>query len=116
MSRGATGVSFCLSFHLALLDPTRAYWLDDPPDVTCKDSTLQVALDGCPLSCKQQVPGSSPGASSRTRSSEPYGACLACPGGHSAAIAAVSGLTSFARSAIDPPPRLRWGEQRTLGV
>jgi hypothetical protein len=25
-------------------------------------------------------------------------------------------LTSFARSAIDPPPRLRWGEQRTLGV
>jgi hypothetical protein len=74
-------------------------------DATDRSGTQR---DKARRSCKQQVPGSSPGASSRTRSSEPYGACLTCPGSHSAAIPAVSGLASFARSTIDPPPRLRW--------
>jgi hypothetical protein len=27
-------MSFPLSFHLALLGPTEAYWLDDPPNLT----------------------------------------------------------------------------------
>jgi hypothetical protein len=58
-------MSFCLSFHLALLGPTGAHWLDDPSDVSCQDSTGQYAVDGWPLSCKQQVPRSSPGASFR---------------------------------------------------
>ncbi len=35
--------------------------------MTCKDSTGQYAVDDSRLSCKQQVPGSSPGASSRNR-------------------------------------------------
>jgi hypothetical protein len=34
-----------LSFHPALLGPTGAHWLDDPPDPTCKDSTQQYAVD-----------------------------------------------------------------------
>jgi hypothetical protein len=58
-------MSFRLSFHLALLGLTGAYWLDDPPDLTCQNSTRQHPPDGCCLSCKQQVPGSSPGASSQ---------------------------------------------------
>jgi hypothetical protein len=48
-------MSFFLSFHLALLGPTGAHWLDDPSDVTCKDSTRQDAVDDPLLSCKQQV-------------------------------------------------------------
>jgi hypothetical protein len=44
-------MSFSMSFHPALLGPTGAYWLDDPPDVACKESTRQHAVDGCPLSC-----------------------------------------------------------------
>jgi hypothetical protein len=48
-------MSFRLSFHLALLGLTGAYWLDDPPDLACKDSSRQHPVDGCPLSCKQQV-------------------------------------------------------------
>jgi hypothetical protein len=59
------GMSFSLSFHQALLGATGAYWLDDPPDVSCKDSTRQYAVDDSLLSCKQQVGGSSPPASSR---------------------------------------------------
>jgi hypothetical protein len=46
-------MSFPLSFHLALLSPTGADWLDDPPDVSCQDSTCQHAVDGPLLSCKQ---------------------------------------------------------------
>ena len=34
-------MSFCLSFHQALPGPTGAHWLDDPSDVSCKDSTRQ---------------------------------------------------------------------------
>jgi hypothetical protein len=46
----SAGMSFCLSFHLALLGPTGAHWLDDPPDRSCKDSTRQHLLDGSRLS------------------------------------------------------------------
>ena len=39
------GMSFSLSFHQALLGPTGAYWLDDPPYLSCKESTRQYAVD-----------------------------------------------------------------------
>jgi hypothetical protein len=39
-------MSFHLSFHLALLGRSAAYWLDDPPDGSCKDSTQQHPVDG----------------------------------------------------------------------
>ena len=39
-------MSFPLSFHLALLGPTGADWLDDPPDLSCKDSTPKYPVDG----------------------------------------------------------------------
>lgn len=39
-------MSFRLSFHLALLGPTGAYWLDDPPDLSCKETTRQHAVGG----------------------------------------------------------------------
>ena len=51
----APGVSFCSSFHWALLGPTGAHWLDDPPHLSCQDSTGQYAVDDPLLSCKQQV-------------------------------------------------------------
>jgi hypothetical protein len=38
-------MSFCLSFHQALLGPTGARWLDDPSDLSCTDSTQQYAPD-----------------------------------------------------------------------
>jgi hypothetical protein len=38
-------MSFPLSFHLPLLDGSGAYWLDDPSDLTCKDSIRQHAVD-----------------------------------------------------------------------
>jgi hypothetical protein len=57
-------MSFHLSFHTASLGPTGAHWLDDPSDVSCKEDTGQHALDDPLLSCKQQVGGSSPPASS----------------------------------------------------
>ena len=63
-------MSFPLSFHPTLLGPTGAHWLDDPPDVSCKDSTRQYSVDGARLSCKQQVGGSSPPASSQNRRSQ----------------------------------------------
>jgi hypothetical protein len=53
-------MSFRVSFHLALLGPTGAHWLDDPSDVSCKETTRQYPVDGPLLSCKQQVGGSSP--------------------------------------------------------
>ena len=54
-------MSFSMSFHLPLLGPTGAYWLDTASDLSCKESTGQYAVDDPLLSCKQQVPGSSPG-------------------------------------------------------
>ena len=48
-------MSFRLSFHLALLGLSETYWLDDPPDLSCKDSSRQHAVDGSLLSCKQQA-------------------------------------------------------------
>jgi hypothetical protein len=57
-------MSFPKSFHQAPLGPTGAHWLDDAPDLSCKESTRQYAVDGPLLSCKQQVGGSSPPASS----------------------------------------------------
>jgi hypothetical protein len=35
-----------LSFHQASLDPSGTHRLDDPPDVTCQDSTRQHPVDG----------------------------------------------------------------------
>jgi hypothetical protein len=46
-------MSLRLSFHQALLGPTGAHWLDDPPDVSCNDSTRQHAVDDPLLSCNQ---------------------------------------------------------------
>jgi hypothetical protein len=46
-------MSFWLSFHQALLGPTGPHQLDDPSDLSCKDSTRQYTVDD-PLSCKQQ--------------------------------------------------------------
>ena len=63
-------MSFRLSFHQALLGPTGAHWLDDPSDLSCKETTRQYAVDGSLLSCKQQVGGSSPPASSQRSRSE----------------------------------------------
>ena len=40
------------SFHLALLDPSGAYWLDDPPDLSC--GMPQYAVDGPRLSCNSR--------------------------------------------------------------
>jgi hypothetical protein len=54
------GTSFRFSFHQPILGTSGVYWLDDPPDVGCKDSTRQHAVDDPRLSCKQQVGGSSP--------------------------------------------------------
>ena len=63
-------MSFPLSFHLALLGPTGAHWLDDRSDVSCQDGTRQHAVDDPRLSCKQQVGGSSPPASSQWRADD----------------------------------------------
>jgi hypothetical protein len=46
-------MSFCLSFHQALPGPTGAHWLDDPSDVSCKDSTRQHPVDDPLLSCNR---------------------------------------------------------------
>jgi hypothetical protein len=53
--REPADVSFRLSFHLAPLGPTGAPWLDDPADLTFKDSTRQHAVDGWPLSCNSRL-------------------------------------------------------------
>ena len=34
-----------MSFHLALLGPTGAHWLDDLSDLSCKETTGQYAVD-----------------------------------------------------------------------
>jgi hypothetical protein len=46
-------MSFRVSFHQALLGPTGAHWLDDPPDVSCKENTRQHSVDDLRLSGKQ---------------------------------------------------------------
>jgi hypothetical protein len=51
------GRSFRLSFHPALLGPTGAHWLDDPPDLSCKESTRQYSADGPRLSCNSRRGG-----------------------------------------------------------
>jgi hypothetical protein len=38
-------MSFCLSFHLGLLGRSGAYWLDDGPDLSCKETMTQYAVD-----------------------------------------------------------------------
>ena len=48
-------MSFPMSFHLAALAATGAYWLDDGPDLSCQDSTGQHVVDGCPLSCNSRL-------------------------------------------------------------
>jgi hypothetical protein len=57
LSREGSGhsMSFCLSFDHASLGPTGAHWLDGPSDLSCKERTCQHAVDGWPLSCKQQA-------------------------------------------------------------
>jgi hypothetical protein len=47
-------MSFSVSFHQALLSLSGAHWLDDPSDLTCKETTREHSADGWPLSCKQQ--------------------------------------------------------------
>jgi hypothetical protein len=64
-------MSFPMSFHQAPLGPTGAHWLDDAPDLSCKESTRQYAVDGPLLSCKQQPPASSSGASSKAAGQRP---------------------------------------------
>jgi hypothetical protein len=44
-------MSLSMSFHPALLGPTGAHSLDDPPEASCKDSTRQHAVDDPLLSC-----------------------------------------------------------------
>ena len=48
-------MSFHLSFHLGYSSRRGAYWLDDPPDVTCKDSTASTpqTIRGCLVSSCQ---------------------------------------------------------------
>ena len=45
--------SFRWSFHLGLLGRTGAHLLDDPSNVSCKESTQQYPVDDSLLSCKQ---------------------------------------------------------------
>ena len=42
----AAGMSFFLYFRQALLGLSEAYWLDGPPDLSCKDSTPKYPVDG----------------------------------------------------------------------
>jgi hypothetical protein len=79
-----------MSFHPALLGPTGGHWLDDPPDVSSVDSTRQYGVDDARLSCKQQVGGSSPPASSQNRRLE------GCIGDVTASATSVWLLGSFA--------------------
>jgi hypothetical protein len=53
--RWSGGMSVSMSFHLALLGPSGAYWLDNPPDLSSKDATCRHAVDDPLLSCKQQA-------------------------------------------------------------
>jgi hypothetical protein len=64
-------MSFHLSFHLGLLGPTGAHSVDDPPDLSCQDSTSQYAMDDPLLSCKQLVGGEQLPAAFTNRASQP---------------------------------------------
>jgi hypothetical protein len=54
-AEASSAMSFCLSFHQALLGPSGAHWLDDAPHLSCQDSTQEHAVDDPLLSCKQYV-------------------------------------------------------------
>ena len=60
--------------------------------MTCKESTRQYAVDDPPLSCKQQVGGSSPPASSKTAGYRPATTRTIAPSTLSPATTLVSGL------------------------
>src|SRR5918994_1301208 len=60
------------------LGPTGAHSLDDQSALRSKDGTRQYPRDGPLLSCKQQVGGSSPPASSQNGRSQACRTCLAC--------------------------------------
>jgi hypothetical protein len=47
-------MSFPVSFHQGRLGPTGVRWLDDPPDLTCKDRTRQYPVK-CRLGVDSQV-------------------------------------------------------------
>ena len=73
-----TGPRARWTFHLGLLGPTGAHWLDGPPDLTCKDSTRQHSVDDPLMSCKQlqswpDMPGEAvdPGLSTSTFTASP---------------------------------------------
>jgi hypothetical protein len=53
-------MSFRLSFHLAPPGLTGAHWLDDPPDLSCKDSTRQYPVDVEHQPHNRRVAGSRP--------------------------------------------------------
>ena len=73
MAQGAGGerdLSFHMSFHHGPRHTTGRDQADRASDLSSKDSTRQYLVDGSLLSCKQQVGGSSPPASSQSRRSE----------------------------------------------
>jgi hypothetical protein len=51
-------MSFRLSFRQALLGPTRAHSLDDPPDLSSKDDTRAHGSDGGVATHNRSVAGS----------------------------------------------------------
>jgi hypothetical protein len=46
-------MSFHLSFHLGLHQPTGAHGLDDAPELSCNETTRQHAVDDPLLSCNR---------------------------------------------------------------
>src|SRR5215212_12008605 len=58
-------MSVPVSVHQAVPDSTPVIWLESVPDLSCKESTGRHTTDDPLLSCKQQVGGSSPPASSQ---------------------------------------------------
>ena len=111
-------MSFRLSFHQPLLSPTGAHWLDDPPELSSRDSTHQYAVDDPLLSCNQQVGGSSPPASSQNGSSQAVSVAsggdlaaemsssVACRAAGAPAPLRYIGVRPRNRSPVDGPPRL----------
>jgi hypothetical protein len=61
-------MSFFLSFHQALLGLSETYWLDDPSELTCQDSTQQYPVDDPLLSCNSRLGFESPTSSQNGRS------------------------------------------------
>jgi hypothetical protein len=55
-----------MAVHQPALDRTLAIWLDSEPDLSCKDSTVQHAVDDLRLSSKHQVGVPVPLASSHS--------------------------------------------------